>query len=86
MPRMVFATEIVRILLVRLKKSTNELRIKIDKPWDALSALMKEKLLEEARCIYKEKRFAGKLKEGWLPNFYSNSILVQSRLERKGHK
>ncbi|MBU1133139.1 hypothetical protein KKG08_02615 [Patescibacteria group bacterium] len=85
MPLIISAVDTVDILYVGLRRSTNELRIKLSRPWEALSDPLKEKLYKEAERLYKE-RYDGQLRVGWSSNFYSNTIRIQSKEMRRGHK
>ena len=63
----VTAVDSVEILAVRVKKSTNELRIRLSRYWYTLSPALQDALFREANKLA-EKRVG--LKEGWSPNFY----------------
>lgn len=73
MPRTISHTpepqeETVDIKRVYLRKSSNELVVKLSADWYSLSEEMKDKLFAEARSIYAS-RYAGKLKDGWTIDF-----------------
>ena len=59
--------EKVKILFACVKRSTNELLIRIDRPWEELSEGLRDQLFKKAKWIARKKRG---LQPGWTFNFY----------------
>lgn len=62
-------TDSVDVLRAHLRKSTNQLRIKLSRKWYDLSSELRDKLFDEAKQLY-NKRYKGQLYEDWTPEFY----------------